>query len=180
VTGGPRRPDRPQGAGFWVAAVVGLGVIGFGVRGILTHAEGTEPPEFAKWVVGADLLHDFVLAPLVCLVAAAVARFLPARVRAPVGSGLIATAFVVAVGWAPLRGYGRATVPDNPTVQPLDYTTAVATVLAVVWAVVALWLAVAWRRGRRGRAHDAVTSGGTRARSANPAASPELRPGGRK
>jgi hypothetical protein len=148
VTGAPRRPDRPHGAGFWVAAVVGLGVIGFGVRGILTHAEGTEPPEFAKWLVGADLLHDFVLAPLVCLAAAAVARLLPARVRAPVGSGLIATAFVLAVGWAPLRGYSRATVPDNPTVQPLNYATAITTVLVVVWAVVGLWIVVAWVRRR--------------------------------
>jgi hypothetical protein len=123
--------------------------MGFGVRGVLMHAEGTEPLQFTKWFIGADLLHDFVLAPLVCLAAAAVARVLPARVRAPVGSGLIASAFVLAVGWAPLRGYGRATVPDNPTVQPLNYATGVATVLAVVWAVVGVWLVVSWTQGRR-------------------------------
>jgi hypothetical protein len=145
-----RRAEQPGGAGFWVGAAVGLAVMAFGVRGILTHARGTEPPAFAVWFVGADLLHDLVLAPLVCLAAAGVARLLPARVRAPVGSGLIASAFVVAVGWPSLRGYGRATVPDNPTVQPLNYATAIATVLAVVWAIVLVWLVLIALRTRAG------------------------------
>ena len=36
----------------------------------------------------------------------------------------------ILVGWAALRGYGRDQVPDNPTVDPLSYGTAVLTVLA--------------------------------------------------
>lgn len=48
-----------------------------------------------------------------------------------------------------LRGYGRDRVPDNLSVQPLDYTAAVLTVLAVVWAVVAVWLAARLTHVRR-------------------------------
>jgi hypothetical protein len=49
------------------------------------------------------------------------------------------SAVVVLVAWPALRGHGRATVPDNPTVQPLHYPTAVAWVLAAVWSGVAAW-----------------------------------------
>jgi hypothetical protein len=156
AVGGPVNPGAepqpaapPGGPGFWVAAGVGVAIMAFGVRGVLVHAGGTEPPAFAAWLVGADLLHDFVLAPLVCLLAVGVARAMPARVRAPIGSGLIVTAFVLAVGWAPLRGYGRATVPDNPTVQPLNYATGIATVLVVVWCAVAVWTVIELLRARR-------------------------------
>jgi hypothetical protein len=70
------------------------------------------------------------------------------RDRRPVRAGLFATFVVVLVGWAPLRGYGRDRVPDNPTVDPLDYATAIPTVLTVVWLFTLGWIAVAVRRGR--------------------------------
>ena len=60
--------------------------------------------------------------------------------RAPIQAGLMATAITVAIGWPGLRGYGRHLVPDNPSVQPLNYATAVGTVIGIIWAVVAIWL----------------------------------------
>ena len=63
-------------------------------------------------------------------------------------AGLFASFVVVLVGWAPLRGYGRDQVPDNPTVGPLDYASAIATVLVVVWLLVAAWIAASWLRRR--------------------------------
>ena len=101
--------------------------------------------------MGADLLHDLVIAPVVALVGVFLARLLRRPWRLPVQAGSAATAIVLAVGWAPLRGYGRATAVGNPTVQPLDYSTAVATVVGVVWVVVLGWLAaIAFRRIRAG------------------------------
>ena len=47
-----------------------------------------------------------------------------------------------------MRGYGRARTPDNPTVQPLDYATAVMTVVIVIWILAAVWLAVRLVRRR--------------------------------
>jgi hypothetical protein len=154
---GQSPPSR--GAAFWLAAGLGILIMAFGARGILTHARGTEPSAFAVWLVGADLLHDLVVAPLVCLVAAGVARLLPDRVRAPIAAGLVTTAFVVLVGWAPLRGYGRATVPDNPTVQPLNYATGIATVLVVVWSVVLVWLLVSALRAAASQGRGEIASG---------------------
>ena len=142
--------DAPTGATFWIGAVTGIGIMAFGLRGLFMNAGATRPTEFAKWFIGGDLLHDLVIAPLVVLVGVLVARLLPRPWRWPVQAGLVATAIVLAVGWAPLRGYGRANAPGNATVQPLDYSTAVATVVGVVWAIVAIWLAaMAVRRGRR-------------------------------
>ena len=45
----------------------------------------------------------------------------------------------------------RLDVPDNATVQPLDYTTAILTVWAIVWGLVAIWIAIraAVRRAHR-------------------------------
>ncbi len=75
------------------------------------------------------------------------ARFLPRCLRAPgPAPALFASAVVLLVGWAALRGYGRDQVPDNPTVDPLHYGTAVLTVLAVVWGAAIVWLTVAWWR----------------------------------
>jgi hypothetical protein len=100
-------------------------------------------------VVGADLVHDFVIAPLVIAVGWVIARTVPHAWRVPVQAGLAASGVALIVGWAAWRGYGRDTVPDNPTVQPLDYTTAILTVWGVVWSVVAIWIAVRILRNRR-------------------------------
>lgn len=114
----------------------------YGLYGLLeVDAAATRPTEWARWWIGADLAHDLVLAPIVCLVGLGLGRLVPKPFWAPVRAGLIGTALVLAVGWAPLRGYGRAIVPDNPTVQPLDYTSAVFSAIAIVWLIVVIWLA---------------------------------------
>ena len=146
-----------HGPGFWVGLVIGGAVMTFGVVGLLDNANAVNPFAFATWFVGADLAHDLLLAPLVCLVGALLVRAVRMPWRVPVQGGLVASAIVLAVAWAPLRGYGRTAVPDNPTVLPLDYSTAVLTVLAAVWAAVATWLALtAWARRRRAPARSAA------------------------
>jgi hypothetical protein len=127
---------------FWVALPVGAVLIGFGAVGLLSDVGLSGAADVARWFVGADVAHDFVLAPLACLVGAAVTRLLPRWCRAPVHAGLLATAVLLIVVYPALRGYGRDQVPDNPSVDPLDYTTATLTALAVVWAGAAVWLAV--------------------------------------
>jgi hypothetical protein len=136
------------GAGFWIAVVIGGAIGGYGLLGLLQAAPATRPPQALLGALGLDLLHDAVLAPIACVVGYVIVRRLPALVRRPVRAGLFATFVVLVVGWAPLRGYGRARVPDNPTVGPLDYPTAIATVLVVVWLLVAAWVACAWLRRR--------------------------------
>ncbi|MEP6624240.1 MAG: hypothetical protein ABJC79_07340 [Acidimicrobiia bacterium] len=137
MTGG----DERGGAAFWIAFIIGAGIMAFGIRGAVLQLKGSAP-DVAKWVIGADLVHDLVLAPIAVAVGWTVNRVVPARWRTPVQVGLVATGITLLLGWPGWRGYGRHLVPDNPSVQPLDYTTAILTVLAVIWSAVAIWLVV--------------------------------------
>ncbi|MEO6467779.1 MAG: hypothetical protein ABIP21_01670 [Acidimicrobiia bacterium] len=131
-------PTERAGAAFWIALVVGGGIMAFGIRGALDDLRSFS--DVATWVIGADLIHDFVVAPIAVGIGWAVGRVVPMRWRAPIQAGLMATAITVAIGWPGLRGYGRHLVPDNPSVQPLNSATAVGTVIGFIWAVVAIWL----------------------------------------
>ena len=134
----PEAPTERAGAAFWIALVIGAGIMAFGIRGALDQLKSF--PDVATWVIGADLIHDFVVAPIAIVVGWAVGRVVPMRWRAPIQAGLMATGITVAIGWPGLRGYGRHLVPDNPSVQPLNYATAVGTVVGIIWTVVAIWL----------------------------------------
>jgi hypothetical protein len=140
--------DRP-GVAFWIGLVIGGAVMAFGIRGAFMNSRATDPAVLVQWVVGADLVHDLLIAPIAIGVGWAATRIVPLAARIPVQLGLVATGVVLIVGWAPLRGYGRATVPDNPSVQPLDYSTAILTVLVAVWVVVGAWITVRLVRARR-------------------------------
>jgi hypothetical protein len=136
---------------FWIALTVGSAVMVFGVVGLVSDAGVASGADVARWFVGADLVHDFVLAPLACLIGAAVARLLPRWCRAPVQAALLTSGVLLIVVFPALRGFGRDHVPDNPSVQPLDYTTSTLTALAVVWAGAAVWLTVRLVTSDRGR-----------------------------
>jgi hypothetical protein len=128
------------GRPFWVALAVGAAVMAYGAIGLVSDTGVGPSADVAVWLVGADVAHDFVLAPLACLFGAAVARVLPRWCRAPVQAALLTTGVLFIVVFPALRGFGRDHVPDNPSVQPLDYTTATLTALALVWTGAAVWV----------------------------------------
>lgn len=142
----------PGGAAFWAGLVVGLAVLGYGVAGLLDHVTGDALVSWLTIFVGADIVHDLVVAPVACGVGLVVARLGLGRWRAPVQAGLFASAVVLAVAWIPLRGLGGN--PGNPTIRPLDYLTATLTVLAAVWITVAAVGLLAHRRGRSQRREE--------------------------
>ncbi len=150
----PHPPAEAHGAGFWIGFVIGGAVVAYGVRGVLTAPAGIRPAALARWVIGADLLHDFLLVPVAIVVGALVLRITPAILRAPVRFGLVASGVVALIGWAPWRRYGATLVPDNHTVQPLDYTTAILTALAVIWGLAVIWALVSTFRRARSRVSD--------------------------
>ena len=141
--------SKPGGFGFWLAVVIGVGVMAFGVMGLLHAAPATRPLQVLRDGIGLDLVHDLVLAPIACGAGILLTRLLPPPWRAPVRAALFATVMVLLVSWPALRGYGRAIVPDNPTVDPLNYSTAVLTVVALVWLAAAGWGIVASWLARR-------------------------------
>lgn len=129
----PRRWDLP----FVLGLVVGGAVMIYGIAGLLDATTTTRARQITTWVVGADLLHDAVLAPIAALVGLAGARLLRPRVWPVVRAGLVASACALFVAYPMLRGFTRDQVPDNASAAPLDYGTAVLTVLVVIWALVA-------------------------------------------
>lgn len=141
------RPLRPASARPpWVALAVGGAVMAYALRGAW-QALGDDRVGWAAWVVGADVVHDALVAPAVGLLGVLVARVVPAgRARSLVQAGLVASGVVLAVAWIPLRGLGGN--PGNPTIRPLDYGTATLTALALVWGAVAGTALVGWLRDR--------------------------------
>jgi hypothetical protein len=120
-----------------------------GIANFAANFNATDFRSFLRYYVGGDIVHDLVVAPIVAVIGMVVIRGAPAITRAPLRAALFGSAVVVAVAWPALRGYGRMRTPDNASVQPLNYATAVGTVVGVVWVISALWLGVIWFRARR-------------------------------
>lgn len=132
--------DSKPGLGFWVSLVFGWVMISVGIALLVTTGGVGRMFDVGLWVVGLDLAHDLLLAPIATVVAVAVVAVLPARLRAPVLAGLGASAVVLLLAWPLLGGYGRRA--DNDTILPRNYSTAVALVLAVIWALAGVWFLV--------------------------------------
>jgi hypothetical protein len=139
--------DAPRGRAFWIGLSVGSALSLFGLGGLLRTTSLASTFNVGTWVVGADLANDLVLLPAAVLISLLLARAIPLRWRVPIRSALIATAVLTIIAYPALRGFGHDTAPGNSSVQPLDYTTALATTMAVVWGAAGIWLlAIAWRR----------------------------------
>ena len=134
-------PETTSRRGLLIGLALGLPVAGYGLRGAIVDAADTHPPELARWVIGAALLHDLVVVPVAAAVALLLRRVTPRRAWPPVRAGLAATAILALVGWPFVRGYGDD--PTNPSLLPRNYCAGLATAIGVVWLVVAAW--VAWR-----------------------------------
>ncbi len=143
-----RALNGERGRPFVIGLALGVPVMVFGVVGLLRSTTIESARNVLAWMVAADLLHDLVLAPVVCFTGLALARITPPRFRPPVRAAVIGTALALAIAYPALRGYGRRTAPGNETVLPLDYPTAVLTVIGVVWAVAALWALARLPRSR--------------------------------
>ncbi len=124
--------DGPAPRSFWIGLVPGLALMAWGIR---LYLEAT--PDLARridlagWLVGLDLAHDLVLAPLILGFGALITRLTPTRLRAPVQAALIATGAVVLVGLLPLLDTAGTT--GNPTIQPIDYVPSMAAVVGTIW-----------------------------------------------
>ena len=127
-----------------VGVIVGLPLLVVGVLGAVADGDRTKPFELARWVVGADLAHDLVLAPVVVGVSWLVGRIVPPVARGPVRWAAATTGVLCLIAWPFVRGYGR-----NETVPSLldrNYATGLAAYVAAIWFLALVWIAV--RRAR--------------------------------
>ena len=140
--------DRPPAGGwFWGGVIIGIGFIAAGVRGLLHDHAATQPHDLLKWLLGAGVVHDVAVAPLVAAAAWATGRLLPAAVRTPVRLGLIATAMLTVLVWPLVQGWGRRAA--NPSALPLDYGRNLVAVVASIWFTVFVTITVRVWRARR-------------------------------
>ena len=72
-------PETTSRGGLLIGLALGLPVIGYGLGGAIVDSADTHPPELARWVVGAALVHDLVVVPVTAAVALLVRRFSPRR-----------------------------------------------------------------------------------------------------
>jgi hypothetical protein len=138
--------DDGPGLGFWIGLALGTPVMLYGASELVQQAGWPRTFEVATWLGGGLLVHDLVLAPIVLVVVWALGRITRPPLRAPLRVGVLGSGLIVAVAWPALRGYGDR--PDNATVHPLDYGSAVLTALALLWGAVGAWCVVAFLRRR--------------------------------
>lgn len=149
------RPSVNNPKVFWVGVAIGGLVLAYGLRGLFQHSDDTNPAGTAKMILGLNLAHDLILAPLVIAIGAGVTRILPRRFRPVVGGGLLASGVVVLFALPLVLGYGR--IPATPSVLPRNYAHGLLAVLAAVWLVTLAVLAGVVVRGRRRSQPDAQT-----------------------
>jgi hypothetical protein len=138
---------EPRSRLFWPGVVIGWALMAFAVRGLLHAHRSTNPQATVRLLVGLDIVHDFVLVPVVLLVGLALKRVVPPRVRAPLTVGLVVSGVVTLYAYPFVRGFGRSAA--TPSRLPNNYATGLATVLAAVWITVLVGAAVV-ARVRRG------------------------------
>ena len=139
--------DRQRQTGwFWVGFGIGWAVIAYGIWGALANADRTEPLQLAVYVVGAAVLHDAVIVPVVVTVGWLASRWLPPAARGPVRGALALSALLVVFAYPLVRRLGAR--PTNSSALPLRYGPNLALVLGAVWVVTAVLVVVRHRRRR--------------------------------
>jgi hypothetical protein len=138
--------------GLVVGLVLGLPIIGYGIRGAMIDAADTRPAELAAWILGSGVVDDLVLIPAACAVGFLARRLVPAAAWPTVRAGLIVTGALCLVAWPFVRGYGRD--PSIPSLLNRNYSAGLAVAVVVAWVAVAVRVTVtivlASRRGRPG------------------------------
>ena len=98
-----------------------LGVLGgvYGAFLLLSRQQLGDWVEVGIWFAAGGVLHDLVLAPLVLLVGAGLARTLPVAARAATAVGLVVLGSVTLLAVPVLGGFGVKA--DNPTLFDRSY-----------------------------------------------------------
>ena len=125
--------------------LLGLAVTGYGAWGWLTQ-DGAQPLGQLIFLGVLLVAHDFVIVPAVILTGVLLLRWVPDAARIPVRTALAVSAAVTVVALPFIIGAGR--IADDPSAFPQSYGRGLAVILAVVWAVAAVWTAVGVRRRR--------------------------------
>jgi hypothetical protein len=110
----------------------GVGLLGYGIVRIFTDAKDTKPAALLRWLVGALLVHDLLIAPVVLGIGWLLTRFVPPRARRYLQAGLICGGLVSAYGVLLIWRQGKAAA--SLALLRQDYLRNLLIVLAIVAA----------------------------------------------
>lgn len=179
-------PDRPLASAArpwwrWLFVIPGLAAVGWGAAGLLRSSAEVPLGSWLVWFVGSVLVHDLVIAPLVVVIGALLARLLPRDARGPLVAGLVVSGPLVLIGG--LFALNPGGVPE-PGFLPLPYGRNLVLLVGAVLTVAAVWAVARTRRaGHRSRApaHHSVrtTTSSSTATAADAASHPRRDEAGR-
>jgi hypothetical protein len=138
-------------------AIPGVALIGFGVFRLATEIPFRNLAVLIVWLIGAVLIHDGVLAPVVLAVARTLAK-IPPRVRRYVQAALIASA-VVAVIAVPLI-YRRGSQPNSKALLQQNYAAHLGVLVSAIAGVSLLGYALRVARDYRSSNEQVLPAGG--------------------
>jgi len=147
VSAPPDERREPPVRWFVPALVVGWTLMGVGAWSALRNSDDANPVALLKLVVGFDLAHDLVLAPLLVGGAWLIARLLPEPARGPCRVAGALTVLILVFSRPLVTGYGRR--PTNSSTLPHDYGRTVLLLLVAMWACTLAFIAVRVVRRRR-------------------------------
>ncbi|HEX4363569.1 MAG TPA: hypothetical protein VHZ75_03405 [Solirubrobacteraceae bacterium] len=146
----PQDTTTPSGTAWRLGLAAGAAIFAFGLYGLLHNAVQTVPADVLKWIAGALILHDAIIAPATLIAGILLTRLLPAAIRAGMRATLAVCAVVVVMSVPVLKAVGRR--PDNPSLLPHDYGQNLAIVVAVILVGGALLTVVRSARAKRSTA----------------------------
>ena len=134
----PTATEQRSGPGraAWVVIIAGWSLIGWVVAGVLRDADATHPGSWATWVIGAALIHDLVVLPLVLLVGLGLSTLLRPPWRGPLRAALTVVALIAVATWPTVARFGARA--DNSSILPLAAGRNLVVLGAVVLAVAAV------------------------------------------
>lgn len=122
--------DEVGGARFWICAVIGLAIAGFGLGGLLTADFLGSTGSWAVYFFGGLLVHDLLIAPFVVVVSATLLFVTGRRSRPVVQATAILIGVLTLASLPVLLGEGK--LVSNPSLLPHDYARNLALVLVIV------------------------------------------------
>lgn len=148
----PERDLRP-GPFAWCAILLGWAVMVVAVLGASNDGKLGGFTSWATWLVGAALVHDLLVLPIVLATGWLLTRLLPRPWRTPLRIALVVAAVTALTVWPIARRWGAR--DDNPSILPLPVMRNLAILVAVVLLIGLIAGVVAGRNGNRPGTNEA-------------------------
>jgi hypothetical protein len=126
----------------------GIGLAGYGVLRIAQHPDASHPAGLARWLIGALILHDGLVAPIVIGLGWLLARLIPRRALGFVQAALVTAALISSVGVVLIWRRGKTSAPSLALLRQ-NYAANLLGLLAGVALLTALCYLGALLRSKR-------------------------------